>query len=82
MQFDTSNHIGFGGNFYFYANDHSEYGGELWRSDGSQENTILLKDINSGSASSDSMRFAIANSRLFLQQMTGAWPGIVGNGWH
>ncbi|MCB8946403.1 MAG: cadherin-like domain-containing protein [Ardenticatenaceae bacterium] len=66
MQFDTSNHIGFGGNFYFYANDHSEYGGELWRSDGSQENTILLKDINSGSASSDSMRFAIANSRLFF----------------
>ncbi|MCB8924828.1 MAG: cadherin-like domain-containing protein [Ardenticatenaceae bacterium] len=50
----------------FYANDHSEYGGELWRSDGSQENTILLKDINSGSASSDSMRFAIANSRLFF----------------
>lgn len=58
--------LGFNGNFYFYADDYSEYGGELWRSDGSQENTVLVKDINPGPGRSEIRGFAAANGRLFF----------------
>ncbi len=57
---------GFEGNFYFYAYDGGKFGGELWRSDGSQENTVLVKDINPGTGSSEVRGFAEANGRLFF----------------
>ncbi len=66
ISFDESNYLGFAGNFYFVANDRGDNGAELWQSDGSQENTILLKDINPGTSSSYPMWFEVANGRLFF----------------
>ena len=64
--YDEHNYIGFDGNFYFEANDYGAYGSELWRSDGTQENTVLLKDINPGSESSWPNFMDVANGLLFF----------------
>lgn len=64
--FDESNYLDFNGNFYFVADDRGDNGNELWRSDGTQENTVLFKDINPGTADSNPLQFAVANGRLFF----------------
>jgi ELWxxDGT repeat protein len=66
VSMNIENRFGFNGNFYFSAYDGGEYGEELWRSDGSQENTIMVKDINPGASSSDIRGFAEANGQLFF----------------
>lgn len=75
ISFDESNYFGFAGNFYFVAHDRGDHGAELWQSDGSQENTILLKDINPGTSSSYPMWFEVANGHLFFT----AYDGV--HGW-
>ncbi len=40
--------IGIGNTYYFYADD-GVHGFELWKSDGSEAGTIMVKDINPGS---------------------------------
>lgn len=64
--YGQGDHIGFNTNFYFAANDWGVYGGELWRSDGSEENTILVKDINPGVNSSVPLWLEVANNLLFF----------------
>ncbi|MCA9945080.1 MAG: hypothetical protein KC449_16455, partial [Anaerolineales bacterium] len=64
--YDESTSIGFEGNFYFMASNLGDNGVELWRSDGSQENTILFKDINPGAGSSRPAWFEVVNGRLFF----------------
>jgi len=64
--YGQGNHIGFNTNFYFAAYDRSVYGAELWKSDGSEENTILLKDINPGTNSSVPLWLEVANNLLFF----------------
>lgn len=58
--------ITFGGIFYFYADDINEHGGELWRTDGTVENTVLVKDINEGVGDSFVRRLAVVNGRLIF----------------
>jgi ELWxxDGT repeat protein len=36
------------GNLLFFAGFHEDYGKEVWRTDGTQEGTVLLKDISPG----------------------------------
>jgi ELWxxDGT repeat protein len=59
----------FHGELYFQAGD-AEHGGELWRSDGTEAGTILLKDITPGPGSSVypsySSRLVEAGGRLFF----------------
>jgi ELWxxDGT repeat protein len=45
----------FNDQLYFYAND-GAHGDELWRSDGTSEGTIMLKDIEAGNGSSGPQR--------------------------
>ncbi len=40
-----------GSNLYFFANDNS-YGYELWKTDGTEAGTVLVKDINPGASDS------------------------------
>lgn len=63
--------VTFADTFYFYANDMSMYGGELWRTDGTVNNTVLVKDINVGSGSSGIKRLAVVNGRLFFTASDG-----------
>ena len=65
------NYILFNDIFYFSADDNGAYGAELWRSDGTPENTILVKDINEGGGDSVVRQLAVVNGRLFFTATDG-----------
>ena len=54
---------------YFRAHDGSN-GNELWRSDGTEDGTYLVKDIAPGWESSYPKQMTPIGDRLFSQQMT------------
>ncbi|WGV29016.1 ELWxxDGT repeat protein [Halotia branconii] len=51
IDFNSSEMININGIFYFYKYDNI-YGNELWKSDGTQAGTVLVKDINPGVSNS------------------------------
>ena len=53
------------GTLFFTADDGSS-GAELWRSDGSESGTVLVKDINPGAAGSYPINFTDAAGTLFF----------------
>lgn len=53
------------GTFYFVANDGTN-GNELWKSDGTESGTSLVKDIIRGSGSSNPDNFTNVNGTLFF----------------
>ncbi|MEO0842042.1 MAG: ELWxxDGT repeat protein [Cyanobacteria bacterium J06643_5] len=55
----------FNGTFYFVADDGSN-GNELWKSDGTETGTVLVKDIISGSGSSEPENLTDVNGTLFF----------------
>jgi len=57
--------ITIGGTLYFVANDPA-HGIELWKSDGTEAGTVLVKDLSPGPASSGPSMFADLNGRLFM----------------
>ena len=61
--------VGFNKKAYFAANDNKN-GVELWQSDGTANGTILLKDINVGTASSDPENFIEYNGALYFTANT------------
>jgi ELWxxDGT repeat protein len=58
-----------GTTLYFVADDGST-GQELWRSDGTSENTIIVKDIHAGIGSSDPFDLTDINGTLFFSANT------------
>ncbi|MBX3059910.1 MAG: CSLREA domain-containing protein [Anaerolineae bacterium] len=56
---------GLDGNLYFSGNNGTQ-GFELWRTDGTLPGTILVKDINPGSNSSEPFEFALLNNILYF----------------
>jgi len=54
------------GAFYFVAKDET-YGEELWKSDGTQVGTMLVKDIYPGRYSSDISELIVVNGALYFQ---------------
>jgi ELWxxDGT repeat protein len=60
--------------FYFPANDGTT-GNELYVSDGTEANTVLVKDINPGTASSNPFLFMLLNNHLYFTADNGDDPG-------
>lgn len=57
--------INVNGTVYFSANDQTN-GQELWKSDGTEVGTVLVKDIASGAGSSDPTMLAVVNGVVFF----------------
>ena len=58
------------GTLYFAANDGTR-GGELWRSDGTEAGTVLVKDINPGSGGGDPGGLTNVNGTLYFSAEDG-----------
>jgi len=63
------------GTLYFRAIGGSDYGNELWRTNGTSAGTVLVKDIRSGSGSSAPRHLTNANGTLYFR----ADDGMNGN---
>ncbi|HLX60182.1 MAG TPA: putative Ig domain-containing protein [Planctomycetota bacterium] len=61
--FNASGTLVFAYQDYFAA---QTFGLELWRSDGTDAGTVMVQDINYGSASSSPRQFCVAGSNLFF----------------
>lgn len=64
-------HIVFNGEYYFIADD-GLHGMEVWKTDGTEDGTVMLKDINPfggmlGNSFSDYPYFCISNGILFFE---------------
>lgn len=62
---EPRNLFSFNNKLIFTAND-SLHGEELWLSDGTEQGTILIKDINNGMASSNPYMFKVFNNQLYF----------------
>lgn len=68
------NFAAYNGKLYFKGNDGS-HGNELWVTDGTEAGTMLLKDINPNTASSDPGGIITANELLFFAANGGSSQG-------
>ena len=60
------NPVAIDGIVYFWAND-GTHGNELWKSDGTESGTVMVKDINSGSGSSSPSQLIVVDNILYFE---------------
>lgn len=58
--------IGEANGYFFFTNTTQSYGTELWRTDGTQAGTQLIKDINIGAESSNIESYAFFENKLYF----------------
>ena len=75
MNSDISSVVTMGSNLYFRATD-GDRGTELWKSDGTTEGTVLLKDILEGFGSSSPKNLTVVGSTIYFSATVG---GSIGN---
>ena len=68
----VKNLINHNGVLFFPADDGSN-GVELWKSDGTADGTVMVRDITPGSGSSRPDDFAVSNGMLFFVANNGLW---------
>jgi ELWxxDGT repeat protein len=51
-------------------------GNEIWRSMGTPTTTVLLKDINPGTASSNPCQYVVYNNKLYFQADNGVYVAL------
>ncbi len=68
---DITEMISFNNLLYFAAND-AIHGKELWRSDGTQSGTYIVKDIHTGSGSSNPSSLYVHNGVLYFSATNGS----------
>jgi ELWxxDGT repeat protein len=56
----------------FFQADDGTNGNELWKTDGTSEGTMLLRDINPGVSGSIPSRLTTFNGKLFFSSNDGA----------
>lgn len=59
------------GNFIYFQATNTNTGEELWKSDGTTEGTVLVKDINPGTDGSGPKNFTIYNNMLYFSANNG-----------
>jgi ELWxxDGT repeat protein/VCBS repeat-containing protein len=69
---NLSSMTGYGNLVLFSATSSSSTGAELWTSDGTSAGTVMVSDINSGSASSTPGNFVYTNGRVYFAATTAA----------
>jgi ELWxxDGT repeat protein len=62
-------------NALFFSASSGEYGNELWRSDGTEQGTSLVKDISPGETGSTPSHLIVMNGQLFFMA-SGNLPGL------
>jgi ELWxxDGT repeat protein len=62
---DASNLLDVGGTLYFRASD-ADHGFELWKSDGTAADTVLVKDLLPGPAGSNPVNFTAVGDTLYF----------------
>ena len=70
---------------YFAASDGNtdnvlDHGTELWRSDGTDSGTWMVKDINEGKQSSDPENFAVMDNILYFAASDGNTDNVLDHG--
>ena len=68
---DRGSHDSTPTSIYFSGNDGSA-GVELWKTDGTEAGTVLVKDINAGSGDSSPSLFTVLNGETYFQASDGA----------
>jgi ELWxxDGT repeat protein len=71
LTYGTNQLFPFNNTLYFVARDNSDIGWELWKTDGTEAGTVLIKDIYVGTQSSEVSQFTAYNNNIFFTATDG-----------
>lgn len=72
LNYGTNQLFPFNNTLFFVARDNSDIGWELWKTDGTEAGTILVKDIYVGTQSSEIFDFTAYNNEVYFSATDGS----------